>query len=153
MWHRQNWDILFPLIDSNDETDAENLTSTRYYIAGFTDASVENRHELYDIFANISDGEVSVAPHAKETFQLGKVHKDIAMFMVNNAKDEDKNDEQLVTELTEKTQSLINNLRGLAVANEDNTRQVIKLEKLRERKLTSAMENFLYNLAAAEGMV
>ena len=56
-------------------------------------------------------------------------------------------------ELSEKTQSLINNLKGLAVPNEDDTRQVIKLEKLRERKLTSAMENFLYNLAAAEGMV
>jgi hypothetical protein len=52
VWNRQNWDILFPSIDSNDETDVENLTSTRYYIAGFTDASVENRHELYDIFAN-----------------------------------------------------------------------------------------------------
>ncbi|CAB3987504.1 Hypothetical predicted protein [Paramuricea clavata] len=153
VWHRQNWNILHPLIDSNDETDIQNLTSTRYYIAGFTDASVENRNELYDIFANISDGEVSIAPHAKDTFQMGKVHKDMAMFMVNNAKEEEKSDEQLVTELSDKTQSLINNLKGLAVANEDNTRHVIKLEKLRERKLTSAMENFLYNLAAAEGMV
>ena len=52
VWHRQNWNILYPLIDSNDETDIENLTSTSYYIAGFTDASIENRNELYDIFAN-----------------------------------------------------------------------------------------------------
>ena len=28
---------------------------------------------------------------------MGKVHKDIAMFMVNNAKEEEKSDEQLVT--------------------------------------------------------
>ena len=28
---------------------------------------------------------------------MGKVHKDIAMFMVNNAKEEGKSDEQLVT--------------------------------------------------------
>ena len=86
------------MIDSNDDTDVQSLTSTSYYVAGFTDASVENRLELYDIFANskfvspscipkttleflkvtecigdkytqssliVSDGEVSIAPHAK----------------------------------------------------------------------------------------
>ena len=56
-------------------------------------------------------------------------------------------------ELSEKTEGLINNLKSLAVENEDGTQLVVKLETLKERKLTSAMENFLYNLAAVEGLV
>lgn len=52
VWHRQNWDILHPLVDSNDENDLRVLKSNSYYVAGFTDASVENQTELYDIFAN-----------------------------------------------------------------------------------------------------
>lgn len=31
-----------------------------------------------------------------ETFQMGKIHKDIAMFMVDAAKNEDYNDQKLV---------------------------------------------------------
>ena len=32
----------------------------------------------------------------EETFQMGKVHKDIAMFMVNLSKNEDKSNEEFV---------------------------------------------------------
>ena len=34
-----------------------------------------------------------------------------------------------------------------------NGRPVISLEALRERKMPTATENFLFNLAAAEGLV
>ena len=52
VWHRQNWDILYPWVDSSDQMDLQSLTSNSYYVAGFTDASVENQTELYDVFAN-----------------------------------------------------------------------------------------------------
>jgi hypothetical protein len=48
-----------------------------------------------------------------------------------------------------KTRELINNLKSLA----EGTPPRITLELLRARKLTPAMENFLFNLASAEGLV
>jgi hypothetical protein len=47
-----------------------------------------------------------------------------------------------------KTKELLNNLKSLA--GEDGT---IALESLKERKMPPATENFLFNLAACEGLV
>ena len=55
-------------------------------------------------------------------------------------------------EISSKTRELINNLKSLAVTGEDN-KQYITIEVLRERKMTPATENFLFNLAACEGLV
>lgn len=51
MWHRQNWDIVYPNVDL-DETELEDLSTRGTYVAGFTDAAVEGRTELYDLFIN-----------------------------------------------------------------------------------------------------
>ena len=51
MWHRQNWSILYPYVHLEDE-ELERLTANITYVAGFTDASVESRTELYDLFVN-----------------------------------------------------------------------------------------------------
>lgn len=48
-----------------------------------------------------------------------------------------------------KTREIINNLKSFA----DGTPPRITLELLRTRKMTPAMENFLFNLASAEGLV
>jgi len=152
VWHRQNWIILHPYVHLEDE-ELERLSSSITYVAGFTDASVESRTELYDLFVNVAAGEISIAPEAKETFQMGKIHKDIAMFMVEAAKNEEYNDQKLVKELSVKTKDLINNLKKLAVESEDGGKARVTLETLKQRKLTAVVENFLFNLAAAEGLV
>ena len=48
---------------------------------------------------------------------------------------------------------LLNNLKGLSDTVDESGQQVITLEQLRERKMAPATENFLFNLAAAEGML
>ena len=55
-------------------------------------------------------------------------------------------------ELSSKTQGLINNLKKLAVATEDGQKPKVLLETLKERNLSSTMENFLFDLATAEGL-
>lgn len=56
-------------------------------------------------------------------------------------------------ELSVKTKDLVNNLKKLAVESEEGGKARITLEALKQRKLTPVVENFLFNLAAAEGLV
>lgn len=51
-----------------------------------------------------------------------------------------------------KTKELLNNLRSLSTSGE-NAKPVITLETLKGRKMAPATENFLFNLASAEGWV
>ena len=51
-----------------------------------------------------------------------------------------------------KTKDLLSNLRSFASLGEDG-KPVVTLEALRERRMPAATENFLFSLAAAEGMV
>ena len=51
VWHRQNWNVVYPNVDLEQE-ELEDLSIHGTYIAGFTDASVEGRTELYDVFIN-----------------------------------------------------------------------------------------------------
>lgn len=55
-------------------------------------------------------------------------------------------------EIAVKTKELITNLQGLAVEADDGFKY-ITLETLRQRKMQPVTENFLFNLALAEGMV
>ena len=57
-------------------------------------------------------------------------------------------------ELSVKTRELINNLKTLAAKSVGpDAEPKLTLEILQERKLTPTMENFLYGLASAEGLV
>ena len=51
VWHRQNWNVVYPNVDL-EQVELEDLSTHGTYIAGFTDASVEGRTELYDMFIN-----------------------------------------------------------------------------------------------------
>lgn len=69
VWHRQNWEVLYPLehLAADELADLRNSTS---YVAGFTDAMVEGRTDLYDVFVNLAASEIAVAPHAKGSNQF-----------------------------------------------------------------------------------
>ena len=51
VWHRQNWSIVHPYVHL-EENEIDGFKSQVSYVAGFTDASSENRTELYDLFVN-----------------------------------------------------------------------------------------------------
>ena len=62
VWHRQNWSIVHPYVHLEDD-ELERLTTNITYVAGFTDASVESRTELYDLFVNGMEwGKLKVIP-------------------------------------------------------------------------------------------
>ena len=56
-------------------------------------------------------------------------------------------------ELSNKTKDLVNNLKKLAVKPEEGGKARITIETLKQRKLSAVVENFLFNLATAEGLV
>ncbi|XP_072033845.1 DENN domain-containing protein 10-like [Amphiura filiformis] len=152
VWHRQNWSLLYPYVHLSDD-ELQDLKATSSYVAGFTDAVVEGKTHLYDVFINMVTEEINVANHAKETFAMSKLHKDIAQAMVKCAQDDDVSDQQTIKEISNKTSELINNLKSLAVAPEEGGEPQITIELLKERKLQTSTENFLFNLAVAEGLV
>lgn len=51
-----------------------------------------------------------------------------------------------------KTKELLTNLKSLSVIGDDG-KPVVTLETLKERKMPAATENFLFGLAAAEGLI
>ncbi|ELK36766.1 Protein FAM45A, partial [Myotis davidii] len=66
------------------------------YIAGFVDSEVSNRADLYDVFVNLADSEITIAPLAKEAMTMGKLHKEIGHLIVQSAEDPEKSDSQVI---------------------------------------------------------
>ncbi|KAG8198303.1 hypothetical protein JTE90_021557 [Oedothorax gibbosus] len=149
MWHRQDWNIIYPYMQLTNPEVSE-LSALPTYIAGFQDAAVEGRVELYDVFVNLPAIEITIAAHAKETFTMTKTHKEIAVFMTRQAENTDLNDKLFITEIANKTNELLKSLKSLTVK-KDKGQESITLSALKERKFAPALENFLWNLAAVEG--
>ncbi|XP_019849424.1 PREDICTED: protein FAM45A-like [Amphimedon queenslandica] len=144
VWHRQNWNIVYPNVSLDDgETEALKMS----YVAGFTDPAIEAHQELFDILVNVPAASINVNPASKESFGMTKLHKDIAMKLMDSVNNEDTTDQAIIKELSTKTKDLINNLQKLT--GDDGK---ISLETLRARKMTPATENFLFSLAAVEGL-
>ncbi|XP_071089986.1 DENN domain-containing protein 10-like [Haliotis cracherodii] len=151
VWHRQNWSIVYPYV-SLTSIELEGLKAVSHYVAGFTEAEVEGRPDLYDVFVNGPSGQITVASHAKDALAMGKLHKDIALLMVQTVESADTTDEDMIKELAGKTKELLSNLRSLA-SDEGDGRLTLTLDNLKQRKMPPATENFLFSLAACEGLV
>jgi len=149
--HRKDWNIVYPFLTLTGEKELEEIKNKRTYVAGFTNCEVENRPDLYDIYLQASDGEIVLNPQSKECFQMGKMHKEIAKFLLQASENEDMADEDIIKELTRRTRDIINNLRSLDGENPDDPH--ISLELLQSKNLTNVMQTFLFNLASAEGLV
>ena len=50
MLHRLNWDVVYPFLNVGNEKELDELKNKRTYVAGFTNAELENKTELYDLF-------------------------------------------------------------------------------------------------------
>ncbi|XP_073858984.1 DENN domain-containing protein 10 isoform X7 [Macaca fascicularis] len=95
VWHRQDWTILHSYVHLNaDELEA--LQMCTGYIAGFVDLEVSNRPDLYDVFVNLAESEITIAPLAKEAMAMGKLHKEMGQLIVQSAEDPEKSDSQVI---------------------------------------------------------
>lgn len=59
----QDWSIVRPYV-AFDETELAELMTSGVYVAGFTDARIATREDVYDVLLNISERSVNVADHA-----------------------------------------------------------------------------------------
>ncbi|GAM19836.1 hypothetical protein SAMD00019534_030110 [Acytostelium subglobosum LB1] len=150
VFHRQNWSLLRPFV-TLDESELKDLTTAGVYVAGFTDASIKSREELYDILVDLNSKEVSVASHCKDQFSLGSIHKDVLKMLLAALDDEEVSDQAVIKGLSNKVKDLLGKLDTLRVDNGEG-KQVITLENLQERKLPPGMDKFLFNVATAEGL-
>jgi len=151
---RMDWDILYPNVELNDVELADMTSAGSHYVAGFTDSSISIREDLYDLLVDVSGASITIASHASEAFGLGKVHKEIAMFMVGAVDDESITQPKLLKELVNRTTMLTDGLQKLASPSAaDETKMVVTMEVIKARKMAKTMHTFLYNLAVAEDMI
>eukprot|EP01104_Vermistella_antarctica_P020236 TRINITY_DN8581_c0_g1_i1.p1 TRINITY_DN8581_c0_g1~~TRINITY_DN8581_c0_g1_i1.p1 ORF type:complete len:365 (+),score=106.44 TRINITY_DN8581_c0_g1_i1:174-1268(+) len=151
VWHRQNWDVLWPHVNMEDN-EIEDLTKAGVYCAGFTDDAIEGREDLYDVFVNLDARRIHVNDQVRADFMMTSFHKDVAKFLVENAEDEDTSDQALIKGLAMKTKDMLTKLQSLAVEPEDGGTARIDLHDLNTRKLPPNMAQFLFNMATAEGL-
>jgi len=149
-WHRQSWGILRPYM-SLTNTEIQDLKTAAVYCAGFTDDSIREKEELYDIFVDISNHNISVAAHAKDEFMMTKVHEDIKDFLTSKSEDPEANDQDVIKGLALKTKELLDKLATLKTDHEDGS-SYIEFATLQNTRLPPNMDRFLYAVAVAEGM-
>ncbi|NXA52756.1 FA45A protein, partial [Nothocercus julius] len=65
VWHRQDWSILHSYVHLNEEEIEALKACTGSYIAGFTDSEVSSRPDLYDVYVNLADSEITISPGVK----------------------------------------------------------------------------------------
>jgi len=102
------WNSIYPWVDLNEEEIAF-MKNIPFYIMGCTQAGIENRNDLFDVFINIPAGEINVPLHAKERISMNKTHKEMAMFMVQSASS-DATEEQVVDEIAKQSQTIMDKL-------------------------------------------
>ncbi|XP_062851326.1 DENN domain-containing protein 10 isoform X2 [Trichomycterus rosablanca] len=148
-WHRKDWSILHPYVHLEDK-ELDDLRKCTGYVAGFVDPEVVNRADLFDVFVNLLDSEITISQSSKDAMTMGKLHKEIGHLIVQSAEDTDRTDVQVIKDISVKTKEIISNLVALA-KEEKGTK--LTLETLKQRHFPPATESFLFHLAAAEQLL
>lgn len=87
-----------------------------------------------------------------ESLTMTKTHKEIALFMVQLCENQNYTEAQIISEISDKTQDLLNQLTSLATVQAPDGKKMISVEIFREKNLAPAVESFLINLAIAENL-
>lgn len=149
VWHRKDWSILHPFVHL-DNNELDNLKLCTGYVAGFVDPEIRDRSDLFDVYVNLPESEITVSQNAKESMAMGKFHKEIGHFIVQTAEDAERTDVQVIKDISVKTKEILSNLMSLAGEAENSK---LTLETLKQRHYPPATENFLFHLAAAEQLL
>ena len=145
VWHRQNWDILWPQVQMTSEQ-IEDLQSGGCYCAGFIDPSVRSREDLYDVLVDVSASSVEVAEDSASDFAMG-VHKDFAEALMAKVEEDGSTDEDIIRLINSKNKEYIKGLQKLKGSDESLT-----MEKLNSKgsKFSKTLKRFFLNMAMAE---
>eukprot|EP01120_Amphizonella_sp_Union-15-10_P008965 TRINITY_DN330_c0_g1_i2.p1 TRINITY_DN330_c0_g1~~TRINITY_DN330_c0_g1_i2.p1 ORF type:complete len:355 (+),score=56.62 TRINITY_DN330_c0_g1_i2:41-1105(+) len=150
IWHRQDWNTLRPFMTIT-EPEIKDIREEGVYVAGFIDPEIKRQEKFYDVFVDVTNRTITVPDHAKDDFNLGAFHQELANYLVSKAEDESVSDQDLIKELTLRTKALIKKLDLLKVKN-DSGQAYITLEHLQSSRLPPHMDRFLFAVASAEGM-
>jgi len=149
-WHRQNWDLLRPLISSpTSELEIKDLETAGVYVAGFTDPSAASLQSHYDLFCDFTTSAITIAPHAQTDFRLARFHQQTIQAFLKATSEQD--DQSVIKVVAQKTKELLDTLKKLTVQHEDGS-STITMEDLSQRGLPPNMDVFLFNVAKAEGL-
>ena len=145
VWHRQDCNILRPIV-SQDKEHVEDLKSSGVFIAGTMDAALlPAQAALFDVVFSLSEGQVSVADHAKEDMRMCATHRDVAQIFTSGA---NSSDQDIIKALAAKTSQIVTNLKSLATEDGKLSKDVIRSNVNNE-----FMQQWLVRLAIAEGMM
>lgn len=86
-----------------------------------------------------------------ESLTVPKMFKEVATSVVQAA-EKDTPEQEIVAELSKKTEQLLNQLKKLATVEAPNGK-MITVETLKAENFSPAVENFLFNFALAENMM
>jgi hypothetical protein len=146
MWHRQQWDILRPLVNFSNEAEVADLKSSAIYIAGSLESNVKSDTKLYDVLLDVSSQRVAFAEHVRDDFKPTKLHQEIAKIIANP---EVQNSQQLIKAIHLKTKDIIGKLQTL----KEQSNGELSLDHIKELKQSAEMEKFLYNIGLAENLI
>jgi len=144
--HRQDWNLLRPLVNVRNKKEMEDLTHAGVYIAGFTDNMVKQKEDLYDILVDVDNKSVTVAGLASDDFIQTKFHEEFSNFLLLALQSEEVTDQKLILAIKKRTNELIQRLQKLK---QDG---FISYDILTKQNLPPNMDKFLYSVASAEGM-
>lgn len=105
VWHRQNWGLLRPFVTMTDAELAD-MSGCGAVVAGFTDARIKSRSDLFDILIDIPSQSILVGENSKADFALGSYHKEIALLLTKTAEDAETTDQAIVKTITMKVHLL-----------------------------------------------
>mmetsp|Transcript_64121 Transcript_64121/g.144628 ORF Transcript_64121/g.144628 Transcript_64121/m.144628 type:complete len:345 (+) Transcript_64121:279-1313(+) len=151
---RQDLSILRPLVTMS-ANELDDLEASGVYVAGFLESSgVRGRSDLFDLLVDISAREVVVADHARESFRMSELHKELASFMTTSLKKETEGNQEKLSQdrdflkgLAARTLKVIEAVRGLCEKDPS-----LSAATLDAAKVPKSARRFMVNVAVAEGL-
>ncbi|KAH9413011.1 Protein fam45a [Dermatophagoides pteronyssinus] len=157
--HRQNIlnEEFIPNVDLQCPIQINDLRYRQNFISTFNDPRIEEHEDLYDIYINLATIEITISHRAKEIFMMTKMHKDVAITFVRIAEKQDTTDQDVVDEISKKTNELLNTLYSSSAMDDDydddnQKKIIIKKSKLKEKFSSPNLQQFFFNLALAESI-
>eukprot|EP00727_Mastigamoeba_balamuthi_P006818 m51a1_g2757 hypothetical protein (360) ;mRNA; f:969121-970758 len=143
---------LWPLV-CGTAAEAEDLRAAGDYVAGFANRALVEPDDAYDVLVDVGAQSVVVSAHAADDFALGRLHKDVATFMVESSSPDAATEDAAVVEgIAARTKNVISKLESLKAEDADG-HSYVTMDNLRNvGKVGHPLDRFLFAVAQAEGM-